>query len=88
MVSSAVAPDSLVAENDDNIARQNCLGALQKASLRRQPQNIMIESNVIAWLVTQLATVDSLSAYSVEYGTALLMNLSLRTAGKAKCTDP
>ena len=25
--------------------------------------------------------------YSVEYGTALLMNLSLRTAGKQKCTE-
>ena len=31
---------------------------------------------------------DSLSQYSIEYGTALLMNLSLRTAGKAKCTEP
>ena len=25
--------------------------------------------------------------YSIEYGTALLMNLSLRTAGKGKCTE-
>ena len=30
---------------------------------------------------------DTLSQYSVEYGTALLMNLSLRTAGKAKCEE-
>jgi hypothetical protein len=30
---------------------------------------------------------DALSQYSVEYGTALLMNLSLRTAGKAKCEE-
>ena len=30
----------------------------------------------------------ALSQYSVEYGTALLMNLSLRTAGKARCEEP
>ena len=47
----------------------------------------MIDADVIAWLVRQLSDVDALSQYSVEYGTALLMNLSLRTAGKGKCTD-
>ena len=78
----------LVADTVDSVARQNCLGALQKLSLRRQPQNVMIDNDVIAWLVQQLADVDSLSQYAVEYGTALLMNLSLRTAGKGKCTDP
>ena len=45
----------------------------------------MIDCGVIAWLVEVLADTDSLSQYSVEFGTALLMNLSLRTAGKAKC---
>ena len=29
-----------------------------------------------------------LSDYSIEYATALLMNLSLRNAGKDKCEDP
>merc|ERR1719230_2377444 len=48
----------------------------------------MIDADVIAWLVRQLSDVDSLSQYSIEYGTALLMNLSLRAAGKTKCTDP
>ena len=61
---------------------------LQKLSLRRNPQNEMISADVIAWLVTALSDVDGLSQYSVEYGTALLMNLSLRTAGKAKCAAP
>ena len=78
----------LVSEPADTVARQNCLGSLQKLSLRRQQQNVMIDADVIAWLVQQLDDVDSLSQYSVEYGTALLMNLSLRTAGKGKCTDP
>jgi len=77
----------LTSEAVDTVARQNCLGALQKLSLRRTPQNAMIESGVIAWLVTQLADIDSLSQYAVEYGTALLMNLSLRSAGKTRCTD-
>ena len=77
----------LVSQPVDSIARQNCLGALQKLSLRRQPQNVMIDADVIAWIVQQLADIDSLSQYSVEYGTALLMNLALRSAGKEKCTD-
>ena len=75
----------LSVEAADTIGRQNTLGALQKLSLRRAPQNSMIDCGVIAWLVEVLADTDSLSQYSVEFGTALLMNLSLRTAGKAKC---
>jgi hypothetical protein len=31
---------------------------------------------------------DNLSEYSIEYATALLMNLSLRSNGKDKCEDP
>ena len=31
---------------------------------------------------------ENLSDYSIEYATALLMNLSLRAAGKDKCEDP
>ena len=36
----------LRAEPTDNIARQNALGALQKLSLRRAPQNAMISADV------------------------------------------
>ena len=79
--------DLLMSEAMDTVARQNALGSLQKLSLRRQPQNAMIDADVIAWLVKVLSDADSLSQYSIEYGTALLMNLSLRTAGKAKCTE-
>ena len=77
----------LTSEAVDTVARQNCLGALQKLSLRRQPQNAMIQSGVIAWLVTQLADTDALSQYAIEYGTALLMNLSLRSEGRSKCVS-
>jgi len=78
----------LQSETMDTVARQNCLGALQKLSLQRRPQNTMIDNGVIAWLVTQLSDIDALSQYAVEYGTALLMNLSLRSAGRSKCVEP
>lgn len=42
----------------------------------------MIADNVIAWLVDELQDSDCLSDYTLEYSTALLMNLCLRTKGK------
>jgi hypothetical protein len=72
----------LQSEKSDNPLRRNTLGALQKFSLRSKPQNDMIDAGLIEWIVTELQDIDNLSDYSIEYGTALLMNLSLRTAGK------
>lgn len=44
---------------------------------------------MIKWIAYILKNeVESLSDYSIEYATALLMNLSLRSAGKDKCEDP
>ena len=82
----------LKSEPQDNALRRNVLGALQKFSLRHDPQNEMIDAELIAWIVEALGSadaggsgeVDGLSEYSIEYGTALLMNLSLRAAGKRK----
>jgi hypothetical protein len=72
--------------NQDNSLRQNSLGSLQKFSLRRDAQSIMISQDVINWILTTLKNEgDTLSEYSLEYTTALLMNLSLRVAGKNKC---
>ena len=66
--------------------RQNALGALQKFSLRRDAQTIMIDQDVIQWIIQILKGEQlSLSEYSLEYTTALLMNLSLRVQGKNKC---
>ena len=46
----------------------------------------MISFDVINWILTTLKTEgDNLSEYTLEYTTALLMNLSLRFAGKNKC---
>ncbi|EGR29565.1 hypothetical protein IMG5_153370 [Ichthyophthirius multifiliis] len=73
-------------ENDDNCTRRNALGALQKLSLRRTCQLIMIENDVIEWIIKKLKyDKNLLSEYSYEYATALFMNLSLRTLGKDKC---
>ena len=85
----------LKSDDRDSFARQNALGALQKFSLRRKAQTIMIEHDLILWLSTilrehtdpNLPNVE-LSEYTVEYATALLMNLSVRTLGKIKCEDP
>ena len=44
---------------------------------------------MIAWIATVLKNEgQDLSDYSIEYATALLMNLSLRSNGKDKCEDP
>jgi hypothetical protein len=46
----------------------------------------MIENGVIRWIVQILsANTENLSDYSIEYATALLMNLSLRGKGKDEC---
>lgn len=74
-------------EEKDTILRQNIIGNLQKLSLRRRPQTIMIELNVIEWLVMVLNNFEELSEYSLEYSSALLMNLSLRTTGKDVCEN-
>jgi hypothetical protein len=69
----------LFSQKEDSSLRQNALGALQKFSLRRDAQSIMISLDVIQWIIQTLKTEqESLSDYSLEYTTALLMNLSLR----------
>ena len=75
-------------EGDTNL-RQCALGTLQKFSLRRRPQTIMIQLDMIKWISNILQNeAEQLSDYSIEYATALLMNLSLRSSGKDKCEDP
>eukprot|EP01017_Pseudomicrothorax_dubius_P016284 TRINITY_DN1848_c0_g1_i5.p1 TRINITY_DN1848_c0_g1~~TRINITY_DN1848_c0_g1_i5.p1 ORF type:complete len:864 (+),score=199.42 TRINITY_DN1848_c0_g1_i5:102-2693(+) len=75
-------------EAGDTSLRRNILGSLQKLSLRRALQILMIENDLIKWTINVLKKeAESMSDYSLEYATALLMNLSLRTAGKVKCED-
>ena len=75
----------LIGEKDDTILRQNALGVLQKLSLRREAQTQMIELGIIDWIVRLLRhETNIIGDYTLEYSTALLMNLSLRTLGKDK----
>jgi len=76
-------------EQGDTNLRRNALGTLQKFSLRKKPQSVMIQLDMIKWIASVLqGEGENLSDYSIEYATALLMNLSLRGAGKDKCEDP
>jgi hypothetical protein len=73
-------------EDEDTEVRQNCLGIIQKFTLRSEPQKKLIELDVIAWITNVFITeLDNLSEYTLEYGLALLMNLSLRVTGRDKC---
>lgn len=44
-------------EKTDSNLRQNALGALQKFSLHRKPQIMMIENGMIEWIVSILKNV-------------------------------
>ncbi len=74
-------------ETSDSHLRQNLFGVLQKLSLRRECQSIMIKNGWVDYLLALLEDVDSLSEYSIEYSSALLMNLCLRTQGKKVCAQ-
>nr|CAB3223157.1 lisH domain-containing protein ARMC9 [Phallusia mammillata] len=71
----------------DHVFEEHLLGCLQKLSLRRQLQTVMIKGDLIRWLTTILAEQESLSDYMLEYAVALLMNLCLRSSGKLKCGE-
>jgi len=49
----------------------------------------MINSDAIKWIIEilKIEAHEEISEYSLEYTTALLMNLSLRVAGKNKCEE-
>jgi len=75
-------------EVTDSIIRQNALGALQKLSLKKETQLVMINHDLIRWIIeTMKSEKGIMSEYSLEYATALFMNLSLRTEGKKKCEE-
>ncbi|CAM9671746.1 unnamed protein product, partial [Chrysoparadoxa australica] len=78
-------------EGRDSVMQKSALGLLQKCSLRRRPQAVMIKCGILPWLAETLhahtcgdATQGSnhLSDFTMEYATALLMNISLRPEGK------
>lgn len=74
-------------ETRDQTEHKQALAALQKLSLRRAVQTLLIKEDMIAWLVHFLRDPETLSEFSGEYGMALLMNLCLRSAGRRACAN-
>ena len=76
-------------EKWETAIRQQAIVTIQKFSLRTKCQNKMIEMGMIKYIVYILKNeLNTLSDYTLEYSTALLMNLSLRKNGKDKWEDP
>ncbi|XP_064385078.1 lisH domain-containing protein ARMC9-like isoform X1 [Halichondria panicea] len=71
-------------EGADTHTRRNCLGAIQKLSLRRSIVRMMIKSSVVQYLAECLLSQPH-SEYTVRYSLALLLNVSLRCIGKTYC---
>ena len=62
----------LTGTTSDDPMRMNSLGCLQKLSLRRELQDVMIEKGLIGWIIEMLhSELDELSEYTVEYSTGL-----------------
>ena len=75
----------MINEKTDTELRQNCLGTIQKFTLRSVPQNKLIELNVIHYIVDIFTyQSENLSEYTKTYGFALMMNLALRKKGREK----
>lgn len=75
-------------EEDDTAVREAALRVLQILSLDRQIMTIMIDLDIIKWVINLLKKEgNQLSENNLEYSTALLMNLTLRSKGKLKCEE-
>ena len=75
----------MINEKTDTELRRNCLGTIQKFTLRSVPQNKLIELNVIHYIVDIFTyQSENLSEYTKAYGFALMMNLALRKKGRDK----
>jgi len=75
-------------EEGETQLRRSALVVFQKLSLGREAQSQMIKLDVIKWAVNMLKVEgNTLGDYTLEYSTALLMNLSLRSHGKRKCEE-
>ena len=77
----------LISQKEHSLLCENLLGGLQKLSLRRNVQSVLISSSVIEWLLGTLEEPENLTDYALEYTVALLMNLCLRVAGKKRCSQ-
>ncbi|XP_063598879.1 cell surface glycoprotein 1-like [Penaeus indicus] len=54
-------------------------------SMKGEVQSTLIRNGAVEWLVSTLGNTSNLSPYTMEYAAALLMNLTLRSAGRSRC---
>lgn len=76
----------------DSALHTQALAAMQRLSLRRALQDRVIAMGILEWVIGVLgwqeeAIYGAPAEFSLEFGSALLMNLALRTAGKRRCTE-
>mmetsp|Transcript_4989 Transcript_4989/g.11441 ORF Transcript_4989/g.11441 Transcript_4989/m.11441 type:complete len:665 (+) Transcript_4989:74-2068(+) len=76
----------------DSSVHIQVLAAMQRLSLRRSAQDRMIEMGLVEWAVYVLGSPTGEghgmpSEFSLEFGSAMLMNLALRSAGKRRCLE-
>lgn len=76
----------------DSSLHIQALAAMQRLSLRRSAQDRMIGLGLVEWVVAVLGQSQgegqgTPSEFSLEFGSAMLMNLALRSAGKRKCVE-
>ncbi len=77
--------NNLKCEEQDTELRQNILVALQKFSPRLDPINKLLELDIVKWLIDAFTyEMNKLSEITIEYGLALLLNLSLNKNGRNK----
>ena len=77
--------NNLKSEKQDTELRQNILATLQKFTPRLDPINKLIDLGIIKWLIdTFTYEMNTLSDNTIEYGLALLLNLSLNKNGRNK----
>ena len=75
----------LQSEKQDTELRQNILATLQKFTPRLAPINKLIELGIVKWLIDVFTyEMNTLSDSTIEYGLALLLNLSLNKNGRNK----
>jgi hypothetical protein len=77
--------NNLKSEKQDTELRQNILATLQKFTPRLEPINKLIDLGIIKWLIDVFTyEMNTLSDSTIEYGLALLLNLSLNKNGRNK----
>jgi hypothetical protein len=67
---------------------KRALTVIEKCSIKRIAQISLIQFGLVPWILRVLRIHKQLDLYTLEYITALLMNLVTRVEGRKACLDP